>query len=152
MSLRLVRFEAFMFHYANIYAVTNRGSGACTLDGYPWVHVFEGGRSNGKDRTPVPIRTSRVDFAPWGERPTPVTIRPGASAGLIIGYVENPNAICRASGPVSGGPTFKITLPGSTGSLTTNETHFGVCPAREAGQNLYVSPILRRAQPIQQGG
>lgn len=160
MSLTLVRFEAFMFHYANIYALTNKGSVACTLDGYPSVVVLERsvgrgsmlrtGRGHRKHATPIPIRTSRADSAPWGEKPTPVTIRPGASAGLIIGYVENPNAICRATTPVSRGPTFEITLPGTTAPLRTDQTHFGVCPAHGAGQHLYVSPILLRPQPIQQ--
>jgi hypothetical protein len=148
MSLTLVHFMAGMFHYANIYALTNSGLVSCTLKGFPSVSVFAGPAQNAS--TAITVPTSDTKVAPWGEHPIAVTIKPGRSAGLILGYVVNPDAtVCRS--PNDEGPTFKVTLPGTTSSLVTDDTHFDVC---SGGRNypLYVSPILPQPRPVQAAG
>jgi Protein of unknown function (DUF4232) len=134
---------AGMFHYANIYALTNDGSKPCTLDGFPSVSAFDGPVQNPSTAITVPTRHTKLP--PWGERPKSVTIKPRGSAGLILGYVANPDA-SGCPGPNERGSTFQVTLPRATAPLITDETSFDVCSG-EAKYSLYVSPVLPEPGP-----
>jgi hypothetical protein len=158
LSLTLSSFMAGMFHYANVYALTNNGTGACTIEGYPTVVTANvptatasaarahtrSHRRRRTDATPVPLTVHQADAPPWGESPSPVTIQPGDSAGLIIGYVADPNAPSCPAALTS----FKVTLPGTSAPITPDRTSFTVCPGNKLGRDLYVSPILPQPQPV----
>jgi hypothetical protein len=136
MSLRWVTMTAGMFHYADMYALTNTGTSTCTLEGFPAVRMSDTPTSGG---AAVPVSDAVQDdgTAPWGAVPTQITLQPGTAAGLIISYVADPN------NPACLTPTtFAVTLPGASSSLTSDRTGFNVC----AGGQVYVSPILQQAQ------
>jgi hypothetical protein len=136
MSLRWVTMTAGMFHYADMYAVTNTGGSACTLDGFPTVKMVDTPTSGGA-AVPVSDGVQDDNSAPFGGVPTAITLERGASAGLIISYVADPeNPACLTP------TTFAVTLPGTTTPLTSDRTGFNVCQ----GGQVYVSPVLPQAQ------
>jgi hypothetical protein len=133
--LRLATSEAFMFHYATLYALRNVGTSACQLSGYPRVvPEYPAGR-------PIDVAVHHATSPPWGEPSRVVIVRPGAEAGLLIGYVANPEGSACIHRTL-----FKISLPGTRHAFTTGAT-FNVCPPGRFTRSLYESPILPTPKP-----
>lgn len=141
MSLKFVSMMAGMFHYANVYALTNNGSGACTLEGYPALTVYHAAGGNPVGAT-VPVTVHNNDTPPWGGPPSQVTIPSGASAGIIVGYVADPDLP-----PCEAATTFQIRIPGAGAPMTPDQTSFNVCPGSAGGQDVYVSAVLPQPAP-----
>jgi hypothetical protein len=124
-----------MLHYATIYSLTNIGTSTCRLSGYPRVvSEYPSGR-------PIAVAVHHTDGPPWGEPPRVVTVRPGAQAGLLIGYIANPLGSACVHRTL-----FKITLPATSHAFTTGAT-FDVCPPGRFARSLYVAPILPAPRP-----
>lgn len=145
--------EAGTFHYALVYALINVGSTTCHLGGYPRLIA---------ERYPfsVPPQIHHETGPPWGQRTRAVTLRPGGTGGLLIGWVGD----WLASGDVTARrirycmrqttQLFRVVLPGTTQPLPepARPISLGLCPTRVKGggylgRDVYLSPILPTPKP-----
>jgi len=90
--------------------LTNNGTAACVLDGYPGVNII--GRAHGQSQYTWTLR--------WATRPhAPVTLQPGATAHFDVVYQAATTAGGNATGaPTASGATSKA-VAGKTGAAAT---------------------------------
>jgi Protein of unknown function (DUF4232) len=126
--------------HGDFYALTNHGASACTLAGYPDITLY------GAHGAPLPFRYSRR-HSPYvtAAAPVTVTLRPGASAWVLVAKYRCDTA----AGPDAA--TIRITVPGARHAVVTGRASSGdagvsalsYCRGgmNDPGQTLAVSPI-----------
>lgn len=128
-ALSFINALAYTFHYADLYALRNNGTSACTLDGYPTVTVYH--PTSGALGAPVGVAARHASTPPFGAAATAVTVPAGDSGGVVIGYVADPD---RA--PCLTPTTLRVLLPGMSASIDVPRVTFDVCAEPIGG--LYV--------------
>jgi hypothetical protein len=138
--------ELGTMNYFAVYSITNNGSSACSLSGFPTVQAFHPDASDGTVSTPLSITTQQSTTAPTGEEPTDVTIQPSDSAGVIVAFTNNPDdGTC---GSVFDNDTsIALTLPGTSQAFSNLRFDSNICPA-DGDSTVSVSPILPTAAPV----
>ena len=118
------------------FVVTNRGSSACTLHGYPQIVALAG------DRRALPFTYSRAgDQMIAARRPQTVRILPGRSAFFAIDKYR-----CDLHS-VAGVAVVRVLLPGSTHWLQrvlNPYPNLSYCPAEAISRTIAVSPVVGR--------
>ena len=126
--------------HGDFYALVNRGASVCTLAGYPGITLYD---ANG---APLPFHYTRkhspyVTAAP----PVTVTLRPGASAWLLVAKYRCDTGIGRNA------TTIRITVPGAQYAVVTGRVSasgagvsalsYCLGGVNDPGQTVAVSPI-----------
>jgi len=124
------------YHYTIAFAVTNTGTSACTLRGYPRLtHVHPSGAT---DR----MQTIETTDSPvyHGLSTAAVTLQPGSAAQFYLAQLGNPEAAptaCAALDRVV--VTTHVTVPGGGPDLVSPVKGY-VCP--NDNPTVYVSPFV----------
>lgn len=131
-----------MFHYSVLYKVRNAGSAKCSLDGYPTIAAYHADATNGTAQTRLGISVRRAPGSP--RKPTPVTLGPGAAAGVVVSYNGDPSdGTC---GTRSSNLTdVRLRLPDEKRFSARLPFGFNVCPS-DGDRNVYVTAVLTDRQ------
>jgi Protein of unknown function (DUF4232) len=137
LHLRMVQAEGAMGHRYLTYAFGNRSAVACTMSGFPVVHLLDahGGV------LPTVLRHTYVDTGPVRR----VLLRPGASAFFTLAEVVFPEVGDRQPCPVA--TTLAVTPPQQRQALTIPATIGGTEALAPCGGRLWVAPVRPTAQP-----
>lgn len=127
-----------------LYALVNRGRTACRLAGYPGITIYDAAG------TPMKFRYTHHSEYLSPAAPRPVTLRPGASAYLLVAKYR-----CDL-GVVSNAVRIRLTLPGpdkvalagrvAADGLGVSELSYCRGGPNDPGQTVGVSPIARTIQ------
>lgn len=121
--------------------ITDKGSTACTLSGFPAVlgTLGSGGTVHGRDTADV-----HLGMANPGTAPGPVPLAPGASAWIPLNFDDNPvngASSCPAFASLS------ITLPGVAQAFTVSALEYGSVHAPDC-DGIEVPPVLTAADTV----
>lgn len=127
-----------------LYALVNRGRTPCRLAGYPGITIYDA------TGTPMKFRYTHHSEYVTPAAPRPVTLRPGASAYLLVAKYR-----CDI-GVVGNAVRIRLTLPGphqvvlagpvATDGLGGSELSYCRGGPNDPGQTVGVSPIARTIQ------
>ena len=137
LHLRMVQAEGAMGHRYLTYAFGNRSAVACTMSGFPVVHLLDahGGV------LPTVLRHTYFDTGPVRR----VLLRPGASALFTLAEGVFPEVGDRQPCPAA--TTLAATPPQQRQALSIPATIGGTEALAPCGGRLWVAPVRPTAQP-----
>lgn len=132
LSLSFVRGGVATGHVSGEYQLTNIGGSACTLQGYPALHLLDA------QGHPLPTQENQTTsaFTFQAQPPQPISLAHGQSAYLYTDYtfVSSPGQTC-----VTTAAAMTVTPPGDSASLQTSTAPDPCGP-------INISPL--QAQPL----
>jgi hypothetical protein len=135
--------ETGMLSYFAVYAITNHGSHACSLSGFPTVEAFHPDAADGTANTPLKIAVRHSTVPPEGDVPSAITIQPSSAAGVIVAFSSD--GTCGADS--ANATTIALTLPGTSQAFGKLRFDANVCQV--TGENtVRVSSILAKPAPV----
>jgi hypothetical protein len=121
--------------------VTNAGTAACELSGFPTVAgtLSSGGTVHGRDTADV-----HLGMVDPGTAPGPVTLAPGANAWIPLNFDDNPLNGANSCPAFS---TFAVTLPGVARAFSVSALEYGSVYAPDC-DGIEVPPVLSTADTV----
>ncbi len=135
LALRLGPFVSLMTgEEATLYTLTNRGSGACTLRGYPRVVLYDARGA----RLPFRYASGGGEYV-TPARPVTVVLARGASAYVLVAKYRCDTGIARSAA------AMRLTLAAAHGATFAGRQPTGLPYCRggpqDPGQTITVSPV-----------
>lgn len=128
-------------HSELVLEITNQGSTACTLSGFPVVSgtLRSGGVVHGADTTKV-----FIGMANPGSGPSPVELTPGAEAWVPLNFLDNPVNGATSCPAFS---SFSVTPPGLDHAYTVQAPGDGAGYPPDC-DGIEVPPVLSTADAV----